>query len=81
VDVQSRNVIIEHLKELNKHGITIVYTSHHMEEAEHFCTRVAIIDYGNIIAEGSPKQLISNYDNCENLESVFLHLTKRSLRD
>jgi ABC-2 type transport system ATP-binding protein len=81
VDVQSRNVIIGHLKELNKEGMTIIYTSHHMEEAENFCTKVAIIDHGKIIAEGSPKQLISNYAGCENLESVFLHLTKRSLRD
>ncbi|MCE3280089.1 MAG: multidrug transporter ATPase [Bacteroidetes bacterium] len=81
VDVQSRNVIIDHLKELNKKGTTIIYTSHHMEEAEHFCTNVAIIDNGKIIATGSPKELINSYPNCNNLESVFLHLTKRSLRD
>lgn len=81
VDVQSRNVIIEHLKELNKAGTTIIYTSHHMDEAEHFCSRVAIIDYGKIIVEGSPKELISKNSGCENLEDVFLHLTKRTLRD
>ena len=82
VDVQSRNVIIEHLKELNRAGMTIIYTSHHMEEAEHFCSRVAIIDYGKIIVEGSPKELITNNNTgCKNLEEVFLHLTKRTLRD
>jgi ABC-2 type transport system ATP-binding protein len=81
VDVQSRNVIIQHLQELNKKGMTIIYTSHHMEEAEHFCSRVAIIDYGKIIAEGSPAELIGSYHGCHNLESVFLHLTRRSLRD
>lgn len=81
VDVQSRNVIIEHLKELNKGGMTIIYTSHHMEEAEHFCSRVAIIDYGKIIVEGSPKELINANAGCRNLEDVFLHLTKRALRD
>ncbi|MFL5764239.1 MAG: ABC transporter ATP-binding protein [Bacteroidia bacterium] len=81
VDVQSRNVIIEHLKELNKKGMTIIYTSHHMEEAEHFCTRVAIIDHGKIIVEGSPGELIRSYENCQRLEDVFLHLTKRKLRD
>jgi ABC-2 type transport system ATP-binding protein len=81
VDVQSRNVIIEHLKALNKNGMTIIYTSHHMEEAEHFCTRVAIIDHGKIIAEGSPGELIDAYEGCKRLEDVFLHLTKRSLRD
>ncbi|MCW3104182.1 MAG: transporter ATP-binding protein [Bacteroidetes bacterium] len=81
VDVQSRNVIIEHLQALNKKGTTIIYTSHHMEEAEHFCTQVAIIDYGKIIAKGSPAELIAAYPGCTNLESVFLHLTKRKLRD
>ena len=81
VDVQSRNVIIEHLKELNRSGTTIIYTSHHMEEAEHFCTRVAIIDYGKIIVEGTPSELIKNNSGCNNLESVFLNLTNRKLRD
>ncbi|HEX8515973.1 MAG TPA: ABC transporter ATP-binding protein [Bacteroidia bacterium] len=81
VDVQSRNVIIDHLKELNKKGTTIIYTSHHMEEAEDFCSRVAIIDHGKIIAKGSPEELIGLYPGCSNLESVFLHLTKRKLRD
>ncbi len=81
VDVQSRNVIIDHLKELNKSGMTIVYTSHHMEEAEHFCSRVAIIDAGKIIVEGTPKELIASNSDCRNLEDVFLHLTKRKLRD
>jgi ABC-2 type transport system ATP-binding protein len=80
VDVQSRNVIIEHLKALNAAGTTIIYTSHHMEEAEHFCTRVAIIDYGKIITEGSPAELISR-NNARNLEDVFLNLTNRKLRD
>jgi len=81
VDVQSRNVIIEHLQALNKKGTTIIYTSHHMEEAEHFCTQVAIIDYGKIIAKGSPAELIAAHPGCTNLESVFLHLTNRKLRD
>jgi ABC-2 type transport system ATP-binding protein len=81
VDVQSRNVIISYLKELNQQGMTIVYTSHHMEEAEHFCTRVGIIDYGKIIAEGTPSELVNMYDGCNKLEEVFLHLTNRSLRD
>lgn len=81
VDVQSRNVIIEHLKELNQAGTTIIYTSHHMEEAEDFCTRIAIIDYGNILTQGTPKELIANTANARDLEDVFLHLTKRKLRD
>ncbi len=81
VDVQSRTVIIERLKELNTEGTTIIYTSHHMEEAEHFCTRVSIIDQGKILAEDEPKALINTYPGSKNLEDVFLHLTKRKLRD
>lgn len=81
VDVQSRNVIIEHLKELNKQGTTIIYTSHHLDEAEHFCTQVAIIDYGKIITQGTPAELIRNTNGATNLEQVFLNLTNRKLRD
>ena len=57
VDVQSKNVIIQHLQELNNNGTTIIYTSHHLNEAEHFCTNVAIIDHGEIMIEGKPKDL------------------------
>ncbi len=81
VDVQSRNVIIEHLKELNKAGTTIIYTSHHMEEAENFCSRVSIIDHGKILTQGTPDELIKNNPGSTNLENVFLNLTNRKLRD
>ncbi len=81
VDVHSRNVIIEHLKSINAEGTTIIYTSHHMEEAEHFCTRVSIIDQGKILTQGTPAELISNNNGAANLEAVFLNLTKRKLRD
>ncbi len=81
VDVQSRNVIIEHLKNINEEGTTIIYTSHHMEEAEHFCHRVSIIDHGRILTHGTPAELIENTPGADNLEKVFLHLTKRKLRD
>ena len=81
VDVQTRNVIIENLKEVNKTGTTIIYTSHHMEEAEDFCNTVSIIDDGRILTQGSPAELIARYSGCTNLETVFLNLTKRKLRD
>lgn len=81
VDVHSRNVIIEHLKEINKAGTTIIYTSHHMEEAENFCTRVSIIDNGKILTEGTPAELIKANAGSTNLENVFLNLTNRKLRD
>jgi ABC-2 type transport system ATP-binding protein len=81
VDVQSRNVIIDQLKELNKLGTTIIYTSHHLEEAENFCTNIAIIDYGKILTQGPPEVLISDSPGAKDLEDVFLSLTKRKVRD
>ena len=81
VDVQSKNVIIDHLKQLNKGGTTIVYTSHHLNEAEHFCSRVAIIDNGKIILKGKPKELISSNEKAHNLEDVFIRYTGKELRD
>lgn len=81
VDVQSRNVIIEHLKEINAAGTTIIYTSHHMEEAENFCTRVSIIDHGKLLTVGTPSELINSNTGATNLEGLFLNLTNRKLRD
>ncbi|MDX1772863.1 ABC-2 type transport system ATP-binding protein [Oceanihabitans sediminis] len=81
VDVQSKNVIIEFLQNLNKKGTTIIYTSHHLNEAETFCTRVAIIDHGKLITKGKPADLISNHEGAHNLEDVFLRLTGKALRD
>lgn len=81
VDVQSKNVIIQHLRKLNDSGTTIVYTSHHMIEAQEFCTDVAIIDHGKILVQGSPGDLIKSVKNAINLESVYLDLTGGELRD
>ncbi len=81
VDVQSKNVIMQHLAKLNKQGTTIIYTSHHMKEAEEFCTRVAIIDRGKIIAIGAPLELITSVNKAKRLEDVYLHLTGEELRD
>lgn len=81
VDVQSKNVIIDHLIYLNKQGTTIVYTSHHLNEAEVFCTRVAIIDNGKIVIKGIPSELIKNQPAANSLEDVFLAQTGKGLRD
>jgi ABC-2 type transport system ATP-binding protein len=81
VDVQSKNVIIEHLRKMNAKGTTIIYTSHHMMEAQYFCNRVAIIDSGKIIAKGTPKELITTVENASRLEDVYLSLTGGDLRD
>ncbi|NOQ28081.1 MAG: ATP-binding cassette domain-containing protein [Bacteroidales bacterium] len=81
VDVQSRNVILEHLRNLNSDGTSIIYTSHYMEEAENLCSRVAIIDMGKVITEGKPKDLINSKEEYTDLESIFLNITGRALRD
>lgn len=80
VDVQSRNLITEHLHLLNKKGCTIIYTSHLMEEAENLCSEIAIIDHGQIIASGKPKDVIKEHQT-QNLEELFLKLTGKTLRD
>jgi ABC-2 type transport system ATP-binding protein len=81
IDVQSKKFILANLKELNHLGTTILYTSHFMEEAEKFCTDIAIIDQGGIIANNSPEKLINQTDGCANLEDVFLNLTGRRIRE
>ncbi len=57
VDPQSRNKILEGIKELNRNGATIVYTSHYMEEVEQICSRILIIDKGKSIAAGTKEEL------------------------
>jgi ABC-2 type transport system ATP-binding protein len=83
-DPQSRNHIFENVERLNRElGLSILYATHDMEEAERLCHRVAIIDRGKIIAMDTPKNLIGilSIETLEpNLESVFLHLTGKSLR-
>ncbi len=81
VDVQSKNVIMDYLGQLNAEGTTILYTSHHLNEAEQFCTRVAIIDLGEIVCKGAPKTLITQQEDAKNLEEVFLARTGKALRD
>jgi len=60
VDPQSRNNIFENVERLNREGLTILYTTHYMEEAERLCDRVAIVDQGRIIALDTPKALIDS---------------------
>jgi ABC-2 type transport system ATP-binding protein len=83
VDPQSRNNIYETIEGLRDKGMTILYTTHYMEEADRLCDRVAIMDGGQIIAMDTPHQLKSQIGPPEQvtLEDVFLKLTGRSLRD
>ena len=81
VDIQSKTAIIELLKKINKEqGTTIFYTSHHLHEAEDFCSHIAIIDEGKLITQGETKELIST-NNCNTIEEVYLKITGHRFRD
>lgn len=80
IDTQSRHLIHEQLGELNQKGMTILFTTHYMEDAQELCSRIGIIDAGKIIEQGSPKSLLET-SGCVNLEDLFLHLTGKQLRD
>jgi len=83
IDPQSRNNIYETIENLRDKGMTILYTTHYMEEADRLCDRIAIIDGGQIIAIDTPYELKKQIGPPEkvSLEDVFLKLTGRSLRD
>jgi ABC-2 type transport system ATP-binding protein len=79
--VQSKNVIIESLMDINQAGTTIIYTSHYLEEAEMLCSSLAIIDEGRIITQGSLNEIRKEHNSQAKLEDIFLQLTGKSLRD
>ena len=83
IDPQSRNNIYETIEGLRNKGMTVLYTTHYMEEADRLCRRVAIMDGGKIIALDTPHALKSQLGDPDHvtLEAVFLKLTGRSLRD
>ena len=88
LDPQAKRNLWNLAKSLNEEGMTIVLTTHNMEEAEYLCDRIAIMDQGKIIAEDTPQQLILDYapeppeiPMQGNIEDVFLALTGHGLRD
>jgi ABC-2 type transport system ATP-binding protein len=88
LDPQAKRKLWKLVEELNEAGMTIVLTTHNMEEAEYLCDRIAIMDHGRIVAQGSPQDLILQYAPEPpaaklhgNLEDVFLHLTGHKLRE
>jgi ABC-2 type transport system ATP-binding protein len=81
IDAQSRQMILDKLREIRKQGTAIVYTTHYMEEAQQLCDRVAIMDRGRILCQGTPRQVINAQPQCRDLGELFLHLTGKELRD
>lgn len=91
LDPQARRNLWELIGEVRDRGVTVIMTTHYMDEAELLCDRVAVMDNGKIIAIDSPKQLVKNLlkkgftkdQQVEqaNLEDVFIDLTGKELRD
>ncbi len=75
IDPQSRNLIFDVLAILHEKGITIIYTTHYMEEAERLCDRIGIIDHGEIIAEGTLDELRLSHNADESIIFTFSNLS------
>jgi ABC-2 type transport system ATP-binding protein len=81
LDPQTRNVMWRYVQNLNKkEGITVFFSTHYMEEAERVAQKVAIIDHGNIIVNGTPTELIAQTKK-KTLEDAFLSFTGRKIRE
>ena len=81
LDPQTRNHIWKYLKDLNgTAGITVFFTTHYMDESERVADRVAIIDHGKIVSEGSPEGLMTE-TGTKSLEEAFLSLTGKKIRE
>ena len=81
LDPQSRNQLWTHVKSLNQtEGVTVFLTTHYMDEAERVAHRIAIIDHGRIVAQGTPQDL-KQMTSSDSLEGAFLALTGASIRD
>ena len=71
LDPQARHVLWDRLYRLKQQGVTLVLTTHYMDEAEQLCDRLVVMDHGRIVAEGSPRELIDRYSTREVLELRF----------
>ena len=81
LDVQTRNQLWTHVKNLNQtEGVTVFLTTHYMDEAERVAQRIAIIDHGKIVAQGTPQELKLQTGK-DSLEEAFLALTGSAIRD
>ena len=71
LDPQARHVVWDRLYRLKRQGVTLVLTTHYMDEAEQLCDRLVVMDKGKIVAEGSPRELIERYSTREVVELRF----------
>jgi lipooligosaccharide transport system ATP-binding protein len=71
LDPQARHIVWDRLFRLKQRGVTLILTTHYMDEAEQLCDRLVVMDGGQIVAEGSPRELIERYSTPEVLELRF----------
>jgi lipooligosaccharide transport system ATP-binding protein len=71
LDPQARHIVWDRLFRLKQQGVTLILTTHYMDEAEQLCDRLVVMDDGRIAAEGSPRELIERYSTAEVLELRF----------
>jgi lipooligosaccharide transport system ATP-binding protein len=71
LDPQARHVVWDRLFTLKQRGVTLILTTHYMDEAEQLCDRLVVMDHGTIVAEGTPRDLIASYSTPEVLELRF----------
>jgi lipooligosaccharide transport system ATP-binding protein len=71
LDPQARHVVWDRLFRLKQRGVTLILTTHYMDEAEQLCDRLVVMDHGKIAAEGTPRELITQYSTPDVLELRF----------
>jgi lipooligosaccharide transport system ATP-binding protein len=71
LDPQARHLLWERLYRLKSQGVTLIITTHYMDEAEQLCDRLVVMDHGHIVAEGAPRDLITQHSTREVLEIRF----------
>ena len=81
LDPQARAAVLEYVQRIHEeHGITLVITTHYLDEAENLCDRLAIVDHGKIVAEGTPTELKRKISGGDILEADFLSLPDNALK-
>jgi len=81
LDPQARHLLWERLYRLKREGVTLIITTHYMDEAEQLCDRLVVMDHGTIVAEGSPRELITRHSTREVVELRFHGDVNETLND
>ena len=84
VDPQTRAFLLDHVRQLARRGVAILYATHYMEEVSAVCSQILLLDHGKVLASGDLQTLLRGSDGTapfDSLEALFMHYTKRSLRD